>query len=193
MKLHRMVLEWAGPQVTGRAVTVLHFDGTEEAAPPVAAIKTAFTSLAPGLPTGVSIVIPNGGDSIDDTTGDLDGFWSSTAGGTINGTGAATAAAGVGAVIAWSTGTIVSGTKGPRRLRGRTFLVPVTSTAYGNDGKITTPMMSTLNTVAGQIFAAGAFGIWHRPTTPGGSDGSSGVVTSYRVSPKVAMLSSRRD
>lgn len=193
MRLHRVVVDWAGPQVTGKAVTVLHFDATEAAAPPVAAVKSAFTALAPAIPTGVTMSVPNSGDTIEDTTGHLTGVWTATGAGTVNGSGAAACAAGVGACVSWSTGAIVSGTKGPRHLRGRTFMVPLTSTAYDTDGTITAPAMSTLGAFANALVTAGGLGIWHRPTTVGGSDGGSGAVLSGRVRDKVAYLSSRRD
>lgn len=189
MQLHRIVVEWAGPQIVGRAVTVLHYDGTEDPSPPVAAIKSAFDGVAAAIPGGCTITTPGSGETIDDTTGTLTGVWSAAGGGITTCTGAATAAAGVGACITWNTGGIVNG----RKLRGRTFVVPLTSTAYDGTGTITVPALGTVQTFADALMGSGGLAVWHRPTIAGGADGTSYGVLSNRVRDKVAYLSSRRD
>lgn len=193
MKLHRLVLEWAGAGVVGRAVTVLHFDGTEDAAPPVAAVKAAFEAGKLLFPGGMTITVPNAGDSIDDTDGTLDGVWSSTGGGVVNASGSVGTAAGVGVCIGWSTGAIVSGSKGPRKLRGRTFLVPIARQYFDSDGTLMTEGMVLAQGIANSLQASGGLAVWHRPTTPGGINGTSGAVLSNKVRDRVAYLSSRRD
>jgi len=189
MKLHRLVCTWQGGGVQGNAVTVLHFDGTEVGAPPVAAVKSAFDNFKGALPLGVTVTIPSTGDSIDDATGTLEGVWSGSGGGAITGTGTAVSAAGVGACITWLTGGIVNG----RKLRGRTFLVPLHNSTYDSDGTLAAGTVTAVNAFAAALLASGGFGIWHRPTTVGGSDGTSSSVLAYRVRDKVAYLSSRRD
>lgn len=193
MQLFRVVVAWSGPQIKGSAVTVLHYDGTNQTAPPVAAITTALGSLAGALPVGVVLNVPNSGDTIDDTTGHLTGAWSGTGGGAVNASGPASCAAGVGACIEWSTGGIVNGKKGPRRLRGRTFLVPLHASMYDSDGTISGQGLNSLKTFADNLAAAGPLAIWHRPTTTGGTDGTSYAVLSHNVRDKVAILTSRRD
>jgi hypothetical protein len=191
--LHRLVIGWAGPQVVGTAVNILHWSGSDNPSPPVADVKDAFTTMAAGIPAGVTITVPNSGDSIDDTTGDLTGVWATTGGGTVVGTGPANAAAGVGACVGWTTGGIVTGAHGPRKLRGRTFIVPLPNDAYQNDGTLQPTYVSGWLTWATSMMAAGPLAVWHRPTTPGGSDGNSYGVISAKVRDKVAFLSSRRD
>lgn len=193
MQLFRVVIGWSGPQIKGNAVTVLHYDGTNQTTPPVAGIASALASLAGALPVGVVLSVPGSGDIIDDTTGHLTGVWSSPSGTTVNASGPANCAAGVGACIEWSTGGIVNGKKGPRRLRGRTFLVPLHSSMYDTDGTISGQGLNSLKTFADNLAAAGPLGIWHRPTTVGGTDGSSSAVLSHNVRDKVAILTSRRD
>lgn len=191
--LNRLVISWEGSMVVGSAVSVLHFDGSDNAAPPVAAIKTAFSNATLMFPSGLNIVIPNTGDQIESTTGNLSGVWSTTGGGTVAGGNTVPPAAGVGACIGWTTGGIVNGTKGPRKLRGRTFLVPLSTAVYESNGTLSTSALTSLQTLADAIRTSGPLGVWHRPTTPGGTDGNSYGVQSGRVRDKVAYLSSRRD
>jgi hypothetical protein len=191
--LNRLVVAWSGPQITGSAVSVLHFSASDNTAPPVAAVKSAFSTASGMFPNGVVLTFPGSGDVIDDTTGDLVNVWTSSGGGTVAGTGPAAAAAGVGACIGWTTGGIVTGLHGPRKLRGRTFLVPLASGVYGTDGKIIGSQLTVLQTLANALQASGPLAIWHRPTTSTSTDGNSYGVISARVRNTVAYLSSRRD
>lgn len=193
MQLFRVVLTWAGSGVVGNAVTVLHWDGTNQSAPPVADIKSALAIVSPILPSAVTVNVPPSGDTIDDTTGNLVGTWSATGAGSQAGASSAPVAAGVGACIGWQTATIVSGTKGPRRLRGRTFIVPMGTGYYDTDGTLSTNALTALADFGTALRAAGPLAIWHRPTAPGLSNGTSGPVTGHRIRDKVAFLSSRRD
>ena len=192
MRLHRVVVSWAGPQVVGRAVNVLHFDATEQAAPDVAAIRGAYSALLNGLPNGVSIQVPNSGDTIEDSTGALTGVWSAPDQTALFGGGSAGAAAGVGACVSWNTGAIVTGSKGPRKLRGKTFLVPLSKDVYDTDGTLIPGEVTILQNFATGMLGVAGFGIWHRPTKLAPSSGTSGGVVSSVVHDKVAFLSSRR-
>lgn len=192
--LHRVILNWSGAPVVGAAVTVLHFSASDNSAPPVGDLRAAFTAAASCFPGALNIQFPNQGDTIDDTTGNLVGSWSTTGGGTVAGTVNGPAPAGVGACIGWTTGGIVTGASGrSHRLRGRTFLVPLTVSAYDVDGTLEPSAYAKLQTLAGAIMASGPLAIWHRPTTKGGSDGNSYGVGAFKVRDKVAFLSSRRD
>jgi hypothetical protein len=189
MHLHRMVIDWSGGSIVGRSVTVLHFDGSSLPAPPVATVKAAFSAAAAIIPGNVTLTFPNSGDTIEDTTGALTGVWSGSGGGTVAGSAPAAQAAGVGACTTWSTGGIVNG----RKLRGRTFFVPLAAGGYDSDGTFLTSTYGVLTTLANAIMASGGLAVWHRPTIPGGADGTSYGVLSNRVRDKVAFLSSRRD
>lgn len=189
MQLNRLILTWNGPQVVGGGVTVLHFEGAEGAVPDVAAIKSAVTAMAAIIPQGVTITVPNSGDVIQDTDGTLVNVWTGSGGGSVAGTAPQQAAAGVGACIGWITGGIVNG----RRLRGRTFIVPITINAFDVDGTITSSSLTALGTFANAVMASGGLAVWHRPTTATSTDGTSYAVLSNRVRDKVAVLTSRRD
>lgn len=191
--LNRLVLPWTGPQIKGNAVTVLHWDGSDNAAPPVVAVSDALQIIKGYIPSGVSIAVPNTGDRINDTTGELEGVWSTTGGATVPGTASAQCAAGVGACITWTTGGIVQGARGPRKLRGRTFIVPLSYGVYEGDGTIEPTTLGVLRNFAAALQAAGPLAIWHRPTSAGAANGTSYGVLSNSVRDKVAFLKSRRD
>jgi hypothetical protein len=193
MKLHRVVLAWAGDGVVGSAVSVLHYDGSNQTAPPVAALKTAFSTHASLFSSGLNITFPGSGDTIEDTTGGLDSVWTSPGGGVVNGTTAGTTVAGVGACIGWTTGGIVQGSKGPRKLRGRTFLVPLAATAWDVNGTFSAAKLTELQALANEIQASGPLAIWHRPTSLAAANGNSYGVLSNKVRDKAAVLRSRRD
>lgn len=193
MQLYRVVINWTGAPVVGNAVTVLHYDGSNQSAPPIAGLKSAFSQYAALFSNNVTLTFPSSGDTIEDTTGHLTGTWSSTGGGQVAGTMAQTSAAGVGACIGWTTGGIVSGKKGPRRLRGRTFLVPIAKNAFDADGTLDPVVLQTIQNLAAGIMASGPLAVWHRPTKLAPAGGSSYAVLSSTVHDKVAFLSSRRD
>lgn len=193
MRLHRVVVEWAGTCVVGRAVNVLHFDATEQDAPPVAAIRDAYQAMSAQLPSGVTVRVPGSGETIEDSTGDLTGVWNDAAPAVVVGGVVPQAAAGVGACVTWNTGGIVTGTAGPRRLRGRTFLVPLANACFDSDGTLTGPALASINAFGAGMIAAGGFGVWHRPSSAAATDGTSSSVLSYSLRDKVAVLTSRRD
>jgi hypothetical protein len=110
-------------------------------------------------------------------------------------------AGGTGGVVNWLTGAVVNG----RKVRGRTFLVPLMSNGFSNDGTLTSGCVSTL-TAAGNA-ALGTTGcnmtvwskIWDKkPTSPPAAvppkqiGGSLARVTSVLVPDRAAQLRSRR-
>lgn len=185
--MNRLVLEWSGPAVKGLAVSVLHFTGLG-GSPGVAAITSALALCNTLIPENHVIRVPNSGDIIDPSTGDLTGVWSDPApAGQILGTGNPAAAAGVGACITWLT----AGLENAHRVRGRTFFVPMATQNYEADGTLTATALGKLNTL-GTTMAGLELAVWHRPTAVGGSDGSMHPVVSHKVSDSVAFLGSRR-
>jgi hypothetical protein len=188
LQLARVVVDWAGSMVKGASASILYFEagsGARDMAP----IRTAFLGLAGILPTGLTITYPTAGDLVDEFTGTLLGAYSSASVAATNGSGAAASAAGVGACVTWQTGQVVAG----RRLRGRTFLVPLSSGAYDVDGTLTTTAKNTIQTFADAMNAIPEFCVWHRPSGKGASDGASRLVSGVTVKDKVAILTSRRD
>lgn len=104
--------------------------------------------------------------------------------------GGANYAGPVGAVVNWNTADYRFG----RRIRGRTFLVPLHNGAYEADGTLNSRALSALRGFASEMVGdAGGpeFGVWSRPR--GGSGGVFATVTNGSVPDMAAVLRSRRD
>lgn len=151
-------------------------------------IKSFFDTVADMLPGAVTIQNPSDGDRIDETTGLLTGVWTGGIGGTTVATGSGSYAGPAGAAITWGTNGIVAG----KRVRGRTFLVPLHSTAYMTDGTLLDAVRTNIQTAADTLVtaAAGDLLVWSRPRV--GLAGSAHPVVSARVTDQVAVLRSRR-
>lgn len=97
-----------------------------------------------------------------------------------------------GAISSWHTGVVV----GRKLLRGRTFLTPLTNTAYNSGGSLDATSAAALQ-VAGQAMIAAAgqrFVVWHRNgPAAGSSDGQYATMSACSVSTKECVLRSRRD
>ena len=144
-------------------------------------------SLPNSITTGVSATV----EAVDETTGALVGFWTGTPATAAVGTGGASYAAPTGAVVSWYTSTVRNG----RRIRGRTFMVPLANSAFEADGSLVASKITAWNTATNTLIATGAsaeLGVWSRPSSPGGSDGDWALVTSFRIPDMAAILTSRR-
>ena len=180
--LERILITWTG--LTGLpGVSVCYGVLGGSAA---ADLGTMFTSLAGQFPSGLTVTIPNNGDTIDDATGALTGTWSAGSVVTMVASGTSTHAAGVGCYINWKTSAIVGG----RRLMGRTFLAPLTNTLYDSQGTINSASLGPITTAANLVVAGGDLRVWHRPV--GGSGGSSAAPVAAAVPDQVTSLRSRR-
>lgn len=84
---------------------------------------------------------------------------------------------------------------GGRRLQGRSFIGPCTSTAFDSSGTIVTPVRNTLEAAYdGLVSGLGArLAVWHRPSAAGMTDGAYGDVVNVQAWGKPAVLRSRRD
>lgn len=183
-ELYRLRSNWTGfPGAPG--VTTMFF---LDVATAVASVHTFWTDLAMRFPVDVHIQVENAGDIIEDTNGHLTGAWSADAVAIVNGSSDDSYAAPVGAVVDWNTETIAHN----RRLRGRTFLVPLSSVEYQNDGSLENAARTSIQAAAQALIdsQSASFVIWHRGT---GDDGSNGLVTSCLVPDMCAVLRSRRD
>jgi len=176
--------------------TSLYFAGGSPAQT-VATVAAAFmfdatflSNNGGALPNGVRITQDPFVDTIEDTNGDQTGRLSVAPGTVITGSGALNWAGPAGSAVTWSTNNFIKG----RRLRGRTYFVPLDGTAFQTDGTLGATYLTAIQTAIGNLIAATPmFVIWHRPTTPGGVDGQSSEVIAGQVADKVAVLTSRRD
>lgn len=182
----------------GPGVATMYFLNTETV---MASLQAFWEDLAGSMPVDVAIFIPPAGDIIDDATGTITGAWSDEPPASIPGTSASTYVAAAGGLISWETSTILDG----RRLRGRTFVVPLASPNFFTDGSLTDAMTGLLLTTGNALALAEDenFCVWHRPypgreATEGhparaAHAGSHGLVTSVRAPGRGAILRSRRD
>ena len=182
--LRRINVAWSGiTALPGVSVFYAPF-GTDAGAN----LNTFFGAIKGQFPASLSWNIPTSGDVIQDSDGAVTGAWTGGTGGSVVSTGTGVYPAGTGAYINWQTGTIV----GRRRLKGRTFLAPLLSAAFDNSGTIATSTLSSMQAAATALAASGALVIWHRPTSIGAADGSSGAVTAGLIPDQVTSLRTRR-
>jgi hypothetical protein len=160
------------------------------------ALRAFYDAIKAALPSEVSVSFPGTGDIIEDTTGALTSTWTATAPGGVVGAGAGNYSAPTGATAQWNTGAVIGG----HRLVGRTFLVPLASSAMASDGTLGTGILTPFATAAAALVAAGGgtiFRVWHRPrvnhpTLPD-TQGNNAVVVSGTMRDIAAVLTSRRD
>lgn len=196
----RVTTRWDG--FTGApGFTVMHFrDFDTEGAVTQAQVQSAhgrvstfFGAVRTGLPSTARLLVRPEVEIIEDSTGELLDVVAVT--GTnvpIAGSSAVNMAGPAGAVINWRTNGIRNG----RRIRGRTFLVPLTSAVYQPDGTLDNAFVTTLQNAANALVdRAGTpdLGVYARPSGPGATDGRWVVATSATVPDMVAVLRSRRD
>ncbi len=191
-QLYRVVAEWTGGRV-GTGYSNLFFASgvsTQQAcADAVRAFFSSSYSVGAGLPVGVQIQVRGVVDTIEETNGELTDSTSVTTPAVIAGSDSSRYAAVAGACVTWRTGDFVAG----RRVRGRTFLVPVGGQMLQADGTLDTTFLGFINTAAAALIAAAPeLRVWRRPSGPGASDGSSHLAASGLCSDKTAFLTSRR-
>lgn len=154
----------------------------------VDAIRTFFNALVTLLPSGLTIQVPSSGDVISESDGTITGAWSvGSTPAVVTGTAVASYAGNAGAVVHWLTAGVVVG----RRVRGRTFLVPLVS-AYDTSGSLSSGALSTISTAAAAYVTGqgGVAVVWSRPAP--GRSGSLHSITSSRVPDLAVSLRSRR-
>lgn len=183
--IERYRVGWTG--FTGSpGVSTFYFFGAVD---PAGSLHAMFDAIKARFPNTVTWSFPAQGDTIDDSTGQLNGSFSSAGAASVTGTDAGVYSAPSGAVIRWSTGTIIGG----RRVSGHTFLVPLAGSAYQGDGTIsTTPLgdiQTAVNTWLGTT-AGLAQVIFRRPGSTGGAGHV--AVTSAVVPDEAVVLRSRR-
>jgi hypothetical protein len=188
----RVTADWSGGKI-GTGFTNHYFTGgtstPQQCADATKAFFSSALSVGNALPTGVAIAFRASVDAIEATDGGLVTSLPVTAPGTITGSGTGPYAALAGSCVTWRTGDFLNG----RRVRGRTFIVPLSGPSFQADGTIDTTILGFINTAAaGLISAAPEFLVWHRPTSKGATDGSQHVVTSGTAADKAAFLTSRR-
>lgn len=166
-------------------------------------VKLFRDQVATIVPSGVTLTVGNDAEIINDTDGALVNVLTVDGGAGVSNNGhvGQAYAAAAGAVINWRTSSVHRG----RRVRGRTFLVPIAGTEFESNGTLGGNAVAKLTAGATALLAAGAgspdFGIWARPqrvknpdgTTTTVNNGAWYVATSHNVPDMSAVLRSRRD
>lgn len=166
-------------------------DAAQQAADGAAArVTEAFSDLSSLLPQGVRIDIESEAQILDSDTGEIIGFAEVPPGATSGGSGGGGWSAASGAVVNWRTNDYRFG----RRIRGRTFLVPLNGSSYEGDGTLSnTARLAIANFGSEMVEGEGSagFGVWSRPRN--GVGGVFASVVSYNNPDMAAVLRSRRD
>lgn len=196
----RVTARWSG--FSGApGFTVMHFrdfdtegDVTQaQADSAVNRVGGFFNAISTALPSAVTVSISGDVEILEDSTGTL--VDSVTAAGIplpVQGGATGNVAGPAGAVVNWRTGSIRNG----RRIRGRTFLVPLATSVYAEDGTLSPGVQSTIQTAATALVASTGtpdLGVYARPSGPAAADGQWVVATGANVPDMVAVLRSRRD
>jgi len=152
MAFSRYVPEWSG--ISGApGYTVLHVGGVVDpsAAQSVANLVRAwFDSMKTFIPNDATIVFP-GEMTTHDDDGTLTGAVTvATPPANVAGSDTGTFSSPTGLRIQWETGSIVNG----RRLRGRTFIVPLAGLGFENNGTIQPTVVTNYTTYATTLLNA---------------------------------------
>lgn len=166
-------------------------DAAQQAADGAATrVHDAFTAMRSRLPTQTFVTVQPEAAILDSDSGEIIGTVDvevDPVGSSASGT---THAGPVGAVVNWRTNDYRFG----RRIRGRTFMVPLNSASYEGDGTLLSTAREDLQDFANLMVTgpgSAEFGVWSRPRN--GAGGVFATVTSASVPDMAAVLRSRRD
>lgn len=187
--LSRLEVTWSGTPVTGGGISTFYSSNSDPTAF-YTAVRAFFVAVGPSIASGVTFSFSPSGDTIESTTGQINGSWSLTTPTAVAASGSSNWAMGVGTRVRWLTAGITRG----RRVRGSTFLVPLGGNLYDGTGSIADATVSTLATAAVTLAAAdsGSMRIYSRPTSIAAADGVAHAVTGSDLPDRVSWLRSRR-
>lgn len=194
MALYRVKARWTG--FSGApGYSIFHFNDSVDSATytpdtAAAAVRKFFFDQQSLLPSAVSINVDTAVDVINPADGKMVDIQNATATPTVTGTQTGTFAAVAGALVHWNT----SGVRNGRRVRGKTFMVPLGTVIYQSDGTLNPGSMTTIQTAADNLIndSASALVCYARPSDTLGP-GQQYLVTSARVPDKAVIMRSRRD
>lgn len=182
----RYRVEWTGSAVTGGGISTFHSLG---AGPDLqSAVNTFFTAIKGKFPTSLTWHLPNGGEILDLATGKSTGAWTGGIATDIPANGPTGFAAGVGMRVVWDTAGFANG----RRVRGSTYLVPLSNGFYSVDGTIGDGDVTSVTTAAQAMVTTLAGDLVVINRGPGPTTGTAFAVSSGRGVDKVSWLRSRR-
>lgn len=166
--------------------------GQAESQGAVNRVNAFFGAIADRLPPSVNVTVQAEVQLINAADGKLVSAFNVPVPTAIPGTSATPMFSGpTGIVVTWRTQAVRNG----RRVRGRTFLVPISSAAYESDGTLIAAYRDDVAVAAAALADASGtpdLGVWARPSSKGATDGSLAQVTVATVPDMVAVLRSRR-
>lgn len=205
--VHILRTSWTGTS-GGLGLTQIAVDTTDSTFGPLSssdaqdavnAMRTFWDAIKLNMPNEVSFTVSPVVDYYLTNSGVLSGSVSApTPPVAVLGTGTASYSMAAGLKLNWNTSTIRNG----RRVRGSTFLVPTTSSAFNQTGTadttVRTAISSAASTFLNSLSATGLKGVvWSRPLDEedpkGPRDGAQADITGVEVSEKTAILRGRRD
>lgn len=208
--IYRVKARWAG--FTGApGYTVLHFadqfgtngdlgPATQEGALDIVTRTRAFFDAIKGtLPAPVSVTVESEVEVLDELSGRLTNSFAVASQLAVNGMSNSSYSVASGAVINWRT----AGVRKNRRVRGRSFIVPLVGSQFGTNGALLDATVAQIqdnaNVLASQT-GTNDLVVYARPTPANPltgaaaiDDGEAHAVTSAAVPSKGAILTSRRD
>jgi hypothetical protein len=195
----RIKINWTG-FIGSPGYTNLYFEPINEADPWTQVmvdaahtkVQTWMVVIKGYLPINTTITVDPQAVEIDENSGHIQSYWNIVAPTLQNGTMAGAYTAGTGFCISWST----NGIRNNRRVRGRTFVVPLGGASYDASGTIENASLVALRNAANALHADSngvRLVVWSRPTGLLEIDGGAYDVQSANINDKVAYLSSRRD
>lgn len=155
-------------------------------------VQAWMISFKAFLPAVATISVDPDVAELDESTGEIMGFWTIAAPTVQVGGVAGLFVAGAGLCISWGT----QGVRKGRRVRGRTFVVPLGGTVYDTDGTIHPGSLATMRTAATALHGDSngcRLVVYARTPKAIIPDGGAYDVVTASIKDKVAFLSSRRD
>lgn len=186
---------WTGTPAEGGGVTVLHCRSAAGATTAAAAtdfanrVKSFFDSVKTRVVGGVTWSFPPEVTELDTTTGQLEAVHAVTAPTDVVTTGSSTSyARPCGARVDWLTPAIVNG----RRLRGRSFFVPIPGGEYDGIGSLQTTTVAAWEAAA-NVYKDTGFFTSSQPCVWSRTHGILADITAINVPDRATILRSRRD
>jgi hypothetical protein len=198
-RIIRVKVNWTG-FVGSPGYTNFHFEPTAGGDIDQTVVDDAATKVGTFLqawrayqPSGVQTAVDAAVAEIDENHGNIEAFWSVTTPNSGTGTNPGAYAAGSGACVSWYTSDARDG----RRVRGRTFMVPIGPGGLDSNGTLDNTALTAFRNAAATLMndaTAARLVVWCRPTDqPLLIGGGAYNITAYAINDKVAQLRSRRD
>lgn len=152
----------------------------------VSAVSTFWNSIVGGMPSTAHFSVTPDVQILDEASGHLVRVETTTPP-TQTATGNnGPYAAGVGCSVIWNTAIVHRG----KRLRGRSFIIPLSGGSYDGNGNILDTLVTAYRTAAGILAAQAGFGVYGRPVS--GAGGVWSQATGGTMKDQVSWLTTRR-